>query len=560
MPESTDVLVVGGGTAACMAAIEAAMYGVRVTLVDKGLMGRGGSSPTGDAAMSAAFGHTSLEGDIGQDNEAQHYEDTLRRGEWIAHPTMVAVMAREAMKRLDELEAFGVHFSRTSDNLLYQYRTLGHTFARCCSPVGGGHHEMEMLRKEVLHRRVRVIENTMVTRILLREGEVAGVYAMDVETGEERIFPCKAAVIAAGSATRLYPYTSSNYHTTGEGFLLGHEAGAKLCNMEFVEFTVIPKVGLRILSASGTSPFMGRGSKLFNARGERFLERWDPEQLERTTRAILTRAIYKELVEERGPVYNDASGFTPEIWDEFEYSQGQILHKLRATGIDPRKERFEWVPAVHTYLGGILTDERTETGVPGLFASGESATGVHGANRLSDNAISECLVFGKRSGRYAAKYARNRPVADVPAAEVATERNRIRGMYSAEGEDPRRLEKHIRETAWRCIGVERTEKTLRDAASAFDAARKAPARVRSTSDLLVALEANNLAAVGNLIARSGLMREESRGQHFREDFPEKRDEWLRWITHRRDSEKPLLQDLPAANPASFEVSLAGNLS
>ena len=305
---------------------------------------------------------------------------------------------------------------------------------------------------------------------------------------------------------------------------------------------------------------MGRGSKLFNARGERFLERWDPEQLERTTRAILTRAIYKELVEERGPVYNDASGFTPEIWDEFEYSQGQVLHKLRAAGIDPRKERFEWVPAVHTYLGGILTDERTGTGVPGLFASGESATGVHGANRLSDNAISECLVFGKRSGRYAAKYARNRPAAEVPAAGVAAERDRLRGMYSAEGEDPRRLEKHIRETAWRCIGVVRTEETLRDAASAFEAARKTPARVRSTPELLVALEAKNLAAVGNLIARSGLMREESRGQHFREDFPEKRDEWLRWITHHRDSEKPLLQELPAAEPVSFEASLAGNLS
>ena len=115
MPESTDVLVVGGGTAACMAAIEAAVYGVRVTLVDKGLMGRGGSSPTGDAAMSAAFGHTSLEGDIGQDNEAQHYEDTMRRGEWLAHPTLVAVMAREAMERLDELETLGVRFSRTGD-------------------------------------------------------------------------------------------------------------------------------------------------------------------------------------------------------------------------------------------------------------------------------------------------------------------------------------------------------------------------------------------------------------------------------------------------------------
>lgn len=553
-PVSTDVLVIGGGTAACMAAIEAAKFGVRVTLVDKGLMGRSGSSPTADMAMSAAFGHTSLEGDLGKDSIEQHYEDTMRRGEWVNDPALVAIMVREALPLLEELETFGVRFSRTAEGLLFQYRTLGHAYARCCSPIGGGHKTLEMMRKEVLHRRVEVLENTFITRVLLRDGEVCGAYGLDIETSEERILPCKSAVIATGGATRLYPYTSANFHTTGDGFLLAIEAGAELANMEFVEFTVIPKVGLRIISASGITPFMGRGSKLFNARGERFLVRWDPAQLERTTRAVLTRAIYKEWLEGRGPVYNDASGFTAEIWDEFEMSQGQALHKLRAAGIEPRRERFEWVPAAHTFLGGIVINGYAETGVPGLFASGEATTGFHGANRLSDNAISECLVFGKRSGRFAAKHARGKGAPEIPPSELKAERERLRCLFSDTGEDPRQIEKHIRNIAWRTIGVVRRGKDLREGISEFHAAQRTPLRVRGTAELLIALEARHVARVGEVTARAAWRREESRGQHFREDFPEKREEWRRIITVRAGSEGLIFGERPAPESSGYEAA------
>jgi len=537
-----------------MAAAEAAKFGVHVTLVDKGLMGRSGSSPTADMAMSAAFGHTSLEGDLGKDSIEQHYEDTMRRGEWLNDPALVAIMVREALPLLEELETFGVRFSRTAEGLLFQYRTLGHTYARCCSPIGGGHKTLEMMRKEVLHRRVEVRENIFITRILLRGGEVCGAYGLDIESGGERIFTCKAAVIATGGATRLYPYTSASFHTTGDGFLLGLEAGAELANMEFVEFTVIPKVGLRIISSSGITPFMGRGSMLFNARGERFLTRWDPEQLERTTRAVLARAIYKEWLEGRGPVYNDTSRFTPEIWDEFEMSQGQALHKLRAAGIEPRRERFEWVPAAHTFLGGIVIDGRAGTGVPGLFASGETTNGFHGANRLSDNAISECLVFGKRSGRFAAKHAKGREAPEIPPSELGAERERLRGQFSDAGEDPRQIEKHIRNIAWRTIGVVRNGKDLREGVSAFQEAQRTPLLVRGTAELLVALEARHIARVGEIAARAALRREESRGQHFREDFPEKRGDWRRILTVRAGSGGLIFGERPVPESSGYEAA------
>ena len=512
-----------------MAAIEAAKYGVHVTLVDKGLMGRSGSSPTGDGVMSAPFAGTALEGDAERDSAERFFEDTLRGGEHVNDARLVAAMAAEATRVVREMETFGVRFSRVGSGEVFQYRTLGHRYARACGPLGGGRAFMDALRKETLHRNVVVVQDTMITRLLVRDGAVVGAYGVHTGDGEEAVFTAPAVVLAAGSATRLYRYASASYQTTGDSFVLGYAAGVPLASMEFVEFTIIPKVGPKLMFSSGISPFMGRGSRLYNDAGERFMERYDPEQRERTTRARLIRAVYRELEAGRGPVWNDATHFPDEVWREFAESSDGVLHKLRAAGIDYRRDRFEWSPAVHTYLGGLRIDPSGATEVPGLFAGGETAAGVHGANRLSDNAITECVVFGKRAGRTAARYARAQREPGDAAALVAAARDEVRAVTRDRGEAPAAVEKAIRATAWRCAGVVRDARLLAEGRDRFREARAVPLRARDLCDVVMALELRNLALIGEIVCASALRREESRGQHYRDDFSERRADGERWI-------------------------------
>lgn len=535
-----------------MAAIEAAKYGLRVTLVDKGLMGRSGSSPTGDGVMSAPFAGEALEGDAESDSPERFFEDTLRGGEHVNDARLVAAMAAEATRVVREMETFGVRFSRArggdasrrvESGNVFQYRTLGHRYARACGPLGGGRAFMDALRKETFHRNVQVVQDTMITRLFVRDGAVAGAYGLHTGDGEETVFTAPAAVLAAGSATRLYRYSSASYQTTGDGFALGYAAGVPLAGMEFVEFTIIPKVGPKLMFSSGISPFMGRGSRLYNDAGERFMERYDPEQLERTTRARLIRAVYREMEAGRGPVWNDATHFSEDVWREFAESSDGVLHKLRAAGIDYRRDRFEWAPAVHTYLGGLSIEPSGATAVPGLFAAGEAAAGIHGANRLSDNAITECVVFGKRAGRSAAKYARAHAApADVnDLARVA--REEIHAIRRETGEAPEAVEKQVRETAWRCAGVIRDAKLLTAGRDRFREVERLPLRARDLCDIVMALELRNLALVGELVCASALHREETRGQHYRDDFPEKTQAGERWIIAKQTREGPALSDI-----------------
>jgi len=525
-----------------MAAIEAAKHGVHVTLVDKGLMGRSGSSPTGDGVMSAPFAGTALEGDAERDSPEHFFEDTLRGGEHVNDARLVAAMAAEATRVVREMETFGVRFSRVRSGEVFQYRTLGHRYARACGPLGGGRAFMDALRKETFHRNVQVVQDTMITRLFVRDGAVVGAYGLHTGDGEETVFTARAVVLAAGSATRLYRYSSASYQTTGDSFALGYGAGVPLASMEFVEFTIIPKVGPKLMFSSGISPFMGRGSRLYNDAGERFMERYDPEQLERTTRARLIRAVYRELEDGRGPVWNDAAHFSDEVWTEFAESSDGVLHKLRAAGIDYRRERFEWSPAVHTYLGGLRIEPSGATAVPGLFAAGEAAAGVHGANRLSDNAITECVVFGKHAGRSAGKYARAHPAPSDVSDLARRAREEIQAVRRESGEAPEAVEKMIRETAWRCVGVIRDAKLLAEGRDRFREVRDLPLRARDLCDVVMALELRNLALVGEIVCASALRREESRGQHYRDDFRERSTDGQRWIIATRAADGPVLSD------------------
>ncbi|MBI4522850.1 MAG: FAD-dependent oxidoreductase [Deltaproteobacteria bacterium] len=522
-----DVLIIGGGLAACMAALEAAKRGVRVSLVDKGRLGRSGSSPTSGGVPQAAFGHADP-----RDNKEMHFKDTVIGGEFLSRQKIVRAMVDEVTARVVELEEIGVRFKKQDDGKkFYQEKRLGSSYARSVPPLGGSVGMLGTLRKEVFNREVDVHQWLMITKLFKDNDRVTGALGIDVQTGHFSLFKAKAIVLAAGSAIALQKYTSANFLTTGDAYLAAFDIGAKLANLEFLEFTLIPAPKGLAIPMAGLSPFTSKGGRFFNSLGERFLEKYDPERLENTTRAMIVSSTYKEMREGRGPIYMDPSFIPDEKWDAeitFEYAP-----KLAKAGIDCRTEKFEWVPALHTFLGGISINERCETGIEGLYASGESSTGTHGANRLSGNAIASCLVLGARSGKFATHFALGRDYGSIDERNVSEEIARIESFKGDEGLNPFEVETEIQDLAWGSVGVVRNEGGLKSGVSRFEEIRKEKVPRSKGKDLrrlVKALECGNLALVGEMVARSALERKESRGQHSREDYPIRDDKnWLKWV-------------------------------
>ena len=531
-----DVLIIGGGLAACMAALEASKRNMDVVLVDKGRLGRSGSSPTSGGVPQAAFAHADP-----RDSKDEHFRDTIVGGDFIPNQKIVRAIVDEVTDRVVELEEMGLHFKKTPDGKqFYQEKRLGSSYARSCPPVGGSVGMLGSLRKEVFNREVQVRQWTMVTKLLRQNGRVTGAFGINVQKGTYEAFRARAVVLAAGSAIGIQKYTSANFLTTGDAYVAAFDIGAPLANLEFLEFTLIPAPGGEAISMAGLSPFTSKGGRFFNALNERFLEKYDPDRLEGTTRAILVGATYKEMLEGRGPVYLDPSYIPDEKWDDeiqFEYTP-----KLGKAGVNARSDRFQWVPALHTFLGGLDINERCEVpGVEGLYASGESATGTHGSNRLSGNAIASAFALGARSGKYAAIYAADAEIGDVDAGETTAEVARIEAFKRDQGMDPTEVHEEIKDIAWESTGVVRNEGGLTAGIERFQEIRreKVPRlRADNIRDLIKSLECSNLSWVGEMVARCALERKESRGQHTRDDYPERDDtNCLNWIAVEKDGDR-----------------------
>ena len=540
-----DVLIIGGGLAACMAALEASKRNMDVVLVDKGRLGRSGSSPTSGGVPQAAFAHADP-----RDSKDMHFRDTIVGGDYIPNQKIVRAIVDEVTDRVIELEEMGLHFKKTPDGKqFYQEKRLGSSYARSCPPVGGSVGMLGSLRKEVFNREVQVHQWTMVTKLLRRNGRVTGAFGINVQKGTYHAYRARAVVLAGGSAIGIQKYTSANFLTTGDAYVAAFDIGAPLANLEFLEFTLIPAPGGQAISMAGLSPFTSKGGRFFNSLNERFLERYDPERLEGTTRAILVGATYKEMLEGRGPVYMDPSYIPDEKWDDeiqFEYTP-----KLGKAGINPRSDRFEWVPALHTFLGGLDINERCEVaGVEGLYASGESATGTHGSNRLSGNAIASAFALGARSGKYAAIYGADAEMGEVDPAELSAEVARIEAFKGEDGLNPTELHEEIKDIAWESTGVVRNEPGLTSGVERFREIRseKVPRlKADNLRDLVKSLECANLSWVGEMVAACALERKESRGQHTRDDYPERDDKnCLNWISVEKDGDevKPVVKAIP----------------
>ncbi|MBI2865337.1 MAG: FAD-dependent oxidoreductase [Chloroflexi bacterium] len=535
----TDVLIIGGGLAGIRAAIEARQRGEDVLLVSKSRVGLANNSAVALGAFAAAAGTGWRDP---ADRHEDHVRDTLEAGRRINDRRLVEVMVLGIEAEIRTLETYGVRF-RKRDGVFAVTYVPGHSYPRTIYPdKGGGTSITRPMRDHALSLGVRFVEGVAVTRIL--RSDVAAVGALGVDSaGRATIFRAGAVVLAAGGTGRLYLHTDNPLDATGDGYALAYDAGLTLRDMEFVQF--VP----------GMPPYeiwlVRGGAILRNRLGEDVMLKHGLAVPKQMTRDAVSRAAYVEVAAGLGVTGSslivDASEMPAERWERL---RGLLPPRVRDAG-----RRFHMSPPrSHFFMGGVTIDERTATEVKGLFACGEICGGMHGANRLGSNALSECLVFGARAGQYAAEWARNGDRRAIPTEAVDGELERLGAIASRtatqpEGWLPRseeKLSQQLRSLMWSNVGIIRDAAGLQQAIEEILHIRhwlgETPAD--GGKGFLSLLSLHSMATVAELIARSALARTESRGGHYRSDHPAEDDEqWLKSIFMVKGSsdDSPLLR-------------------
>ncbi|HEY8311783.1 MAG TPA: fumarate reductase/succinate dehydrogenase flavoprotein subunit [Gemmatimonadaceae bacterium] len=557
---SYDVLVIGAGGAGLRAAIEAAHNGASVGLVCKSLLGKA-HTVMAEGGVAAALANTDE-----RDNWKVHFADTMRGGQYLNNWRMAELHAKEAPDRVNELEAWGAVFDRTPDGRILQRNFGGHKYPRLAH-VGDrtGLEIIRTLQDYAIHQKIDVhMECTVVS--LLRDGErVCGALAYDRERGRFRLFVAGAIVLATGGTGRAFRITSNSWEYTGDGQSLAYNAGAALQDMEFVQFhptgMVWPPSVRGILVTEGVR---GEGGILVNNQGHRFMfddipenyrsqtadneeEGWRYTQGDKSarrppellTRDHVARCIMREVREGRGSPHGGVFLDISWIGSKLSNSEQHIKRKLpsmyhqfkQLADIDITKEPMEVGPTTHYAMGGIHVDGDTQmTTVPGLFAAGECAAGLHGANRLGGNSLSDLLVFGKRAGEHAALFASRNPAA-VPSSGSVDElaRSALEPFSRTEDlvEGPYQVQHDLQGMMQDLVGIVRRENDMQQALDGLAAMRERASRVSVPGNREynpgwhTALDLANLLTISEAITRSALERKESRGGHFRDDYPEK---------------------------------------
>jgi succinate dehydrogenase / fumarate reductase flavoprotein subunit len=526
-----DVLIIGAGGAGLRAAIEALAQGASVGVVCKSLLGKA-HTVMAEGGIAAAMANVDR-----ADNWRVHFRDTMRGGKFLNNWRMAMIHAQEAPERVRELEQWGALFDRTASGEILQRAFGGHTFKRLCHV--GDRTGLEMIRTlqdRGVHLGVDVYMECSITR-LLKEGErIAGAFGYWRESGRFVVFKAKSVVIATGGIGKVYRITSNSWEYTGDGMALAYEAGADLIDMEFVQFHPTGMVwppGVQGILV--TEAVRGEGGILRNRLGERFMQRYDPQKMELSTRDIVARAIYTEVREgrgsEHGGVYLDISHKPAEY---VKRKLPSMYHQfLELADVDITKEPMEVGPTCHYMMGGIRVDAETaQSTVPGLFAAGEAAAGLHGANRLGGNSLSDLLVFGRRAGLAAAEFAKkaSAPIIDLGQIEEAAHQM-LAPFERSDGESPYDIHRDLQETMQNYVGIFRNEEDLMRGLSEIQKLKERAARVGVRGSRLfnpgwhLALDLKSMLTVSEAIALSALARKESRGAHSRIDYPSYDEGW-----------------------------------
>jgi succinate dehydrogenase flavoprotein subunit len=553
-----DVLVIGAGGAGLSAAIAAAAQGVSVGLVCKSLLGKA------HTVMAEGGVAASLANVDDRDSWKVHFADTMRGGQYLSNWRMAELHAKEAPDRVRELEAWGALFDRTSDGRILQRNFGGHKYPRLAHV--GDRTGLEMIRTlqdHGIHQGIDVHMECTVLKLLKDEGRIVGAFGYDRERGRFRLFRAKAVVLATGGIGRAYKITSNSWEYTGDGQALAYQAGADLMDMEFVQFhptgMVWPPSVRGLLVTEGVR---GEGGVLRNKDGKRFMfedipdlyknqtadneeEGWRYTQGDKNarrppellTRDHVARCIIREVREGRGSphggVFLDISWIKARLPNAEEHIKKKLpsmYHQFKElAGIDITKEPMEIGPTTHYIMGGISVEADSQMStVPGLFAAGECAAGLHGANRLGGNSLSDLLVFGKRAGDHAAKFARENRSGRIDEVSVdSVSKDALAPFERQGGEGPYQVQYDLQNMMQELVGIVRNESDMRRALEGIFALRKrasgvgVPGNREYNPGWHTAMDLANLLTCSEAVTRSALERKESRGGHFREDFPNK---------------------------------------
>ena len=520
-----DVLVIGAGGSGLSAAIKASTDGARVGVITKSLLGKA-HTVMAEGGIAAAMGNVDA-----ADGWRPHFRDTMRGGKFLSDFRMAQVHAQEAPDRVRELEQWGALFDRTESGRILQRAFGGHTYKRLCHV--GDRTGLEMIRTlqdRGVHLGFDCYMECTVTKLLKDAGRVAGAFAYWRENGRFIVFKAKAVVIATGGIGKAYPVTSNSWEYTGDGLTVAYEAGAELMDMEFVQFHPTGMVwppGVQGLLV--TEAVRGEGGILRNKMGERFMEKYDPKRMELSTRDVVARSIYTEVKEGRGTEHGGA--YLDISHKPAEYVKKKLTsmyHQFKELAdVDITKGPMEVGPTCHYVMGGIRVDAETaESTLPGLFAAGEAAAGLHGANRLGGNSLSDLLVFGRRAGLAAAQHAKQAPVPSIDTAQIEEAERELLAPFSNKGmESPYAVHRDLQRTMQSLVGIFRTEEDLKKAFAELEALKRRAAAASVEGSRMfnpgwhMYSELKSLLTVSEAVAVSALARTESRGAHSRIDYP-----------------------------------------
>jgi succinate dehydrogenase/fumarate reductase flavoprotein subunit len=566
---TTDVAVIGSGGAGLMCALHAAAAApeLEVTVVSKGAVGRSGCTRMVQGGFNAVLDPA--------DSVELHFGDTLKGGAFLNDQELAWTLVNDAPRVIHELETrAGCFFDRRPDGRIHQKAFAGQSFDRTVHRGDlTGIEIMGRLRDQLFRIGARELEDVRALDLVFdRHGELAGVTVLDVQTGACAVVRARVVVVATGGSATMYRIAAPAREKTGDGVAMCYRAGLELRDMEMMQFhpTGLLVGPSRMSGAVLEEGLRGAGAHLYNGLGERFMARYDPDRMERSTRDVVARSSYLEIVAGRG---TEAGGILIDIShlgaEEVERRFPGMVARTRLIGHDLARGPVPVSPTAHFHMGGVIIDEDCRTAIPGLLVAGEDAGGVHGANRLGGNGVAESTVFGARAGDLAARLARERghrePDPERVAASIARAGEPLR---RERGESPFAVSSALKDAMWEDCGLVRDRAGLLRARERIDELTERAERIAVPGPPQVnyawqeALDVRNQLTVARAIVAAALVREESRGAHYRADFPEQDDErWLRSIVVRQGADgQPELEPRPVAlSRLRPEVGLAAGV-
>ena len=529
---STDVLIIGSGGAGSRAAIEVDKTGLKAIIVSKGLSFRSGCTGMAEGGYNAVFKSVDMD-----DSFEAHIEDTLKGGSYLNDKKLVDILVKNSPDRLIDLENYGAMFERKENGEIDQRPFGGQTFRRTCYHGDRtGAELLNALKEEIIKRNIELYEEIMITSLVCDNNQVIGATGLNLKDSSLIYFKAKSIILASGGAGQLFPVTSNTFQKNGDGFAIAYRAGANLVDMEQIQFhptgMVKPKSKKGVLV---TEAVRAEGGMLFNKDGERFMSKYAPDKMELATRDVVARSIYKEISEgrgtENGGVYLDISHIDD---DKINEKLETMVLQFENVGVNIKEEAIEVAPTAHHFMGGLKIDENASTSLKNLFGAGEVCGGVHGANRLGGNALADTQVFGKIAGVSASKVCENTEI-KTNMEEVEKEAERIESLIKKGSIKASEFKNNIKDLMWQKVAIVRDEENLREALKTLMDMKKDLDKIdvsdekHYNTDLQTALEVINMVDICILIVKSAMLRRESRGAHFRSDFPESKDEWKRSI-------------------------------